>query len=147
MTRREKIENIIIGTLLESTDEENYFDDCRSSLTEDMFLDETNRRIFSLVAEMNAKGKHRTDPCSIFEEYGEKVLDLCPVMADKMVEYSFIHLKTQYNEGQYIMEQSYGIEARYTNVQFVDYVRQLIILDSMNYEERNRSARGESAAA
>lgn len=147
MTRREKIENIIIGTLLDSTDEDNFFEDCRSCVTEDMFKDEANRRIYALIADMNAKGKHITSPYDIVEEYGEEVLDLCQAMSDKVTEYSFIHLKTQYNEGQYLREQSYGIEARYTNVQFVDYVRQLIILDSMNYEERNRSARGESAAA
>lgn len=125
MDRRQKIENIIIGTLLESKGDYNYFDDCRS-LTPDMFLDEVNKRIFTLIVEMNMQGKVKTTPCDIFEEYGEKVMDIVPRMCELVTDFSFIHLKVEYNERQYL-HNSIGL----TDVSFTDYVNRFMI----NYYE------------
>lgn len=126
MNRRQQLENIIVGTLLESNAERNYFDDCRSTVTSGMFLDETNRRIYVLISEMNNKGMTNTDPCSIFTEYGEAVLDIVSRMCELCTEYSFIHKKFVYNEWQYLKS---CITDRYyepTSVQFEDYVKQFI---------------------
>ena len=73
MERRQKLEKIIIGTLLESTWRYNYFDDVKCLISEDMFRDEVNRRIFVLIREMNANGKIDTTPADIFAENGAKV--------------------------------------------------------------------------
>ena len=126
MSRRDKIENIIIGTLLESNGERNYFDDCRSCVTADMFNDPTNRRIYGIIEEMNASGNACTDPCSIFTLYGENVLDIVTVMADRMAEDSFIHLKIDYNERRYIASLATGSHYKPTDVTFADYVNQFI---------------------
>ena len=125
MDRRQKIENIIVGTLLESKGIENYFDDCRN-LIPDMFMDEANSRIFMLVSEMNRNGKVKTTPCDLFEEYGEKVADIVPRMCELVNDFSFIHLKAEYNERQY-WQQSIGP----TDVSFTDYVNRFMI----NYYE------------
>ena len=126
MNRRQQLENIIVGTLLESNAERNYFDDCRSTVTSGMFLDETNRRIYVLISEMNNKGMTNTDPCSIFTEYGEAVLDIVSRMCELCTEYSFIHQKFMYNEWQYFKSCITDSYYEPTSVQFEDYVKQFI---------------------
>lgn len=128
MSRREYIEKIIIGTLLESKGYENWYDDCRCSVSADMFMDATNRRIFELVADMNARGKTETTPCDIMHEYGAEVMDIACDMVDLCTEYSFIHLKTKYNEEQYLDSLVFGSEVERTDVQFADYVNKFIAL-------------------
>lgn len=125
MDRQQKIENIIIATLLESVGGINYYDECRNC-TADMFRDEVNRRIWNLIVEMNAKGLEETNPCDIFNEYGDAVVDILPRMCELVCDFSFIHLKAEYNERQYWME-SIGP----TEVSFTDYVNRFMI----NYYE------------
>lgn len=126
MSRRQQLENIIIGTLLESNDERNYFEDCRAVISQDMLTDEINKRLYGIIWEMNACGNPCTDPCSIFKEYGEKVADILPQMLALCTDWSFIHKKTQYNETQYLNSLLYGVKYERTNVQFIDYVKQFI---------------------
>lgn len=145
MSRRQYIENIIIGTLLESNEERNYFDDCKFLISQDMFLDDANRRIFAIIKEMNCRGKVCTDPCTILKEYGTEVLDLSCRMVDLCTDYSFIHKKTQYNEARFIASCSTGIEYGRTDVEFSDYVHQFLKL-AVN-EEGSRHTGTEVAAA
>ena len=148
MNRRDKLENIIIGTLLESNAERNFYDDCCSVITPDMFNDEVNRRIFVMVSEMNRNGKVNTTPCDIFEEYGNVVVDIMPRMCELVTDYSFIYLKTKYNEEQYILSEYYGIETKYTDVCFGDYVKRFIKAVFENEKERSdNNRRGKSVAA
>ncbi len=134
MSRCEKLEKIIIGTLLESNERVNYYDYCQC-IAVYMFSIPANRRIFELIADMNAKGKTATDPCSILQEYGETVMDIACDMVDLCTDYSFIKLKTEYNEQRYIESLLYGTEQKFTNVTFDDYVKQFIML----YYEREES--------
>ena len=53
MTRRQEIENIIIGTLL-STFDTDWFADCRYCITTDMFADERNAMIYSAICKHGA---------------------------------------------------------------------------------------------
>lgn len=145
MSRRQQLENIIIGTLLESNEERNYFDDCRFLISQDMFLDDGNRHIFQIVQEMNGRGRSDTDPCTIFKEYGEAVSDLLGRMVALCVEYSFIHLKTQYNEGRFIASCLMGVEHKPTDVQFSDYVNEFI--KRVANEEGSGHTGAETAAA
>lgn len=148
MNRRDKLENIIIGTLLESNTERNFFDDGCSVLTSDMFKDDVNRRVFMLISEMNRKGKVNTTPCDIFEEYGEKVADIVPRMCELVTDYSFIYLKTKYNEERYLMNEFYGMEMKYTDVYFGDYVKRFIKVVFENEKEgSDNNRRGEAVAA
>lgn len=127
MERRQKLENIIIGTLLESTWRYNYFDDVKCLISEDMFRDEVNRRIFGLIREMNANGKIDTTPADIFEEYGAKVLDIVTQIVDLCTDYSFIHLNMRYRETCFLS----GCQTK-RNVTFSDYVNQFVM---MSYEK------------
>lgn len=136
MTRREHIEKIIIGTLLESNEERNYYDECRM-LTPDMFLDEVNRRLFAVIHDMNAKGERCTGPCTIFSTRFEEVRDIYLDMVDLCTEFSFIHLKTRYNELRFIASCIDGREYRQTDVQFEDYVSEF--LKDVYYETRKTS--------
>lgn len=136
MNRRQELENIIIGTLLESNEERNYFDDCRM-LTADLFQDETNRRLFTVISDMNKNGQYRTDPCTIFKERFEDVKDIYIQMVDLCTDYSFIHKKMQFNERQFLLGCVDGQEHKKTDIQFSDYVDQL--LKTVYYETKQTS--------
>lgn len=127
MERRQKLENIIIGTLLESTWRYNYFDDVKCLISEYMFRDEVNRRIFGLIREMNANGKIDTTPADIFAEYSAKVLDIVTQIVDLCTDYSFIHLNMRYRETCFLS----GCQTK-RNVTFNDYVNQFVM---MSYEK------------
>lgn len=130
------MENIIIGTLLESNDDENYFEECRSSITPDMFSDERNRRIFCLIAEMNGNGITNTDPSNILATYGDGVIDLIADMADRVNNYSFLYKKCVYNEMRYLHSLAFGDISNYTQVTFTDYVNNFIWLV---YDEQTKN--------
>lgn len=147
MERRVELENIIIGTLLESDGQKNWYEDCRCSITADMFTDEVNRRIYSYISEMNAKGITDTRPSSIFDEYGEQVVDIVSRMCELCNEYSFIHKKIQYNELRYLTQIEYGVKVQYTDVKFTDYVYGFINQVFINEEERGDNRRGQDIAA
>lgn len=122
MNRAQEIENIIIGTLLCSTEEENYFDSCRNCVTDDMFMDSVNRSIFRMVSEMNSKGMRRVNPLTLLNTFGARCSDICYRMCELSVNYSFLHRKTQYNERQFLLWAGYGMKPQYTDVSFDDYV-------------------------
>lgn len=146
MTRRQELENIIIGTVLESNEERNYYDDCGTIITADMFFDEKNRRVWKLIVDMNAKGLKETTPCDIFKEYGQAVADIVPWMCELVADYSFVYRKTKYNEISYLMNEFYGVETKYTDVRFEDYVKKFI---KTVYEKEgaDNHRRGQGAAA
>jgi hypothetical protein len=125
MTVRQRVENIIIGTLLESAGADNYYDEC-TMLTPDMFLDDTNRRVFALVSDMNRNGKTATTLYDVYAEYGDAVADIVPRMAELVCDFSFIHLKTEYNEKRYLANINSPVEYRPTEVKFSTYVNKLI---------------------
>lgn len=135
MTTRERLENIIIGTLLDNTGYENLYEDCRCCVTDDMFLNEDNRRIYGFIREMNQKGITETNPCNIIAEYGERVSDLVQRMVDLCVDYSFTHLKSKYNEGLWIASKVTGIKPLYSGLTFRDYLDRYITLVFEDYEE------------
>jgi hypothetical protein len=126
MSRKQEIECIIIGTLLCSTEEDNFFSCCECSVTEGMFADEVNRRIFRMVAEMNAQGMKEVNPLTVYERYGKEVEDICYRMCELSSQYSFLHRKTQYNERQFLLYHGYGYTPHYTEVKFDDYVNRFI---------------------
>ena len=126
MGRRQELEKIIIGTLLDCTEDENYFVDCRCCVTEEMMTDEVNRRIFHLISEMNEKGKTMTDPLGIFNEYGQQVADLVPVMCELVTDYSFKYKKAMLNEGAWLRSEYMGADFNPSCVEFSDYVNGFI---------------------
>lgn len=134
--KRERLENIIIGTLLESTVDDNYYMDCRCCVTEDMFMDATNRRIYHYVAEMQAGGKSATRPSDIFAEYGAEVVDILADMMDKVGNYSFMYLKWLINEGSYLYQMNTGVRAKCTDVRFSEYVDAFV---KMYFYEKTRN--------
>lgn len=133
MNRRQKMENIIIGTLLESQSGDNYFTEC-GMLTPDMFLDDTNRQIFCYVSEMNAKGLCDTTPYDIFMEYEARVAGLVARMCELVTNFSFTKLKAQYNEKCFLADAIFQVAIQPTEVKFVDYVNRFIKM-VFNYEE------------
>ena len=144
MSRRDYLEKIIIGTLLESDGERNYFDDCRCVISQDMFKDDVCRRLYGYIVAMNNEGKTDTRPSTIFELYGSEVIDIVADIVELCTDYSFIHLKTEYNEKRYIAHVATGIIYGRTDVQFADYVTQFL---KLSYESERESVGAENVAA
>ena len=144
MSRRDYLEKIIIGTLLESDEYKIYFDDCRCVISPEMFRDDVCRRIYGYIVAMNKEGKTDTRPSSILEVYGDDVVDIVADMVELCTDYSFIHLKTEYNEKRYLAHAATGIIYGRTDVQFSDYVTQFI---KLSYESEREYIGAENAAA
>ena len=140
MNQRLKLENIIIGTLLDVAD---HYEDCQSCITADMFLDDRNRRIYEMVTEMRSEGNGQTDPHSICQRYGEKVADLIPYMCEVCTEFSFEWQKAKYNERVYLANIISGGDIQPTGVEFGDYVNQflkIVLKDENTAEDRLKAA-------
>lgn len=145
MSRRVELEKIIIGTLMESDGERNYFDDCRCAISQEMFSDEVCRRLYGYISQMNQDGMPDTRPCSILEVYGEQVKDIAVDMLEICTDYSFIHKKMEFNERRYLATIVTGHPFRRTDVEFSDYVTQFL---KLVYDgEKTRYKRAEDAAA
>lgn len=145
MNRRQFLEHIIIGSLLEPA--RNYYDDCRCSITAEMFSVALCRRIYTIIEQMRSEGCKDTDPCSIWQHYGDKVADILGDMMEICNDYSFVHLKCQYNLRQDIIEENYGIEVNYTDVEFGMYVNQFIQIVFSDERKSENFERGQGAAA
>lgn len=137
MNRRQQLENILIGTLLESTEERNFYLECCCMVTEDMIQDGANRRIYHIIAEMNAKGMQDTRPTTIFETYGDSVIDLLPDMTERCANDSIIEKKMQYNKVEHLKSYNEDRAPRYTDVDFTVYVTEF--LKYVYEEERGRN--------
>lgn len=140
MTQRQRLENIIIGTMLDITD---HYQECKSSITVDMFQDDRNRRIYEMITEMRSEGTTQTDPHSILKRYGEQVLELLPYMCEVCTEYSFEWQKVKYNERIFLSNLLTDDNMQPTGVEFDDYVNrflELVINDEKTTDNRREFA-------
>jgi len=147
MHRRLEIENIIIGTIVTTYEGRDYFQHCRYCLTPDMFSVEVNRRLYIIVSEMYESGCRDINPLTIMETYGDKAEDIMVRMVELNTDFDFMHMKTMYNERQYLIFAGYGIEPKYTNVQFTDYINRFISLVFNDKQEGKRDSDNKDAAA
>lgn len=134
MSTKERLERIILGTLLDTSGQQ-YHDECMI-LSEDMFCNDTDRRIYGYIYQMLAKGKP-TDVNSIFEELGEKVLDTLPYMLELSMDYAFDILKVKKNDEIWKANFIYGTDIPYQLETFNDYINIFIKLVYKD-EERKR---------
>lgn len=142
MTKRQRLEYIIIGTLL---DIENHYDDVRGYVTEEMFSDSTCRRIYGLIVQMRDEGETLTDPNGIFQRYGESVMDIIPMMCQLCTDYSFEYMKVRYNEDRFIANEVFSTNLPVTNVEFIDYVKEFINLVLEDEKRKHTTATGDAA--
>jgi hypothetical protein len=78
---------------------------------------------------------------------GEKAEDIMVRMVELSTDFDFMHMKTMYNERQYLIFAGYGIEPNYTNVQFTDYINRFISLVFNDKQEGKRDSDNKDAAA
>lgn len=120
MTRRQEIENIIIGTLLNTFDTD-WFADCSYCITADMFTDERNARIYSSIIEYRKTGDKSITPYHLCE-FDNDLLSIAVYMEELAGDYYFLAKKVDYNESVWLVRQIEGKRYRYTDVKFTDYV-------------------------
>lgn len=124
MDRREQIERIIIGTILNSVIGNDYMKDCRSCITADMFRDERHKRIYSDVLFMKDTGYVDISPKDLLD-FDSSLVDLTSYMCELATEEYFEIKKFYYNR-----RLSYQDTTRpnYTRVTFGDYITKFIQL-------------------
>lgn len=124
MTRRQEIEKIIIGTLLNTFDTD-WFADCSYCITADMFTDERNAAIYSAIIEYRKTDDKSITPYHLCE-LDKELLPLAGYMLDLTGDYYFLAKKVDYNESVWIARLIDGKRYRYTDVKFTDYVAKFL---------------------
>lgn len=140
MSTKERLERIILGTLLDTSGQQ-YHDECMI-LSEDMFCRDTDRRIYGYIYKMLVQGKP-TDVNSIFEEQGEKVLDILPYMVELSMDYAFDILKVKKNDEIWTANFITGEDTPYLLETFNDYVN---IFIKLVYKDEKRKREYDVAA-
>lgn len=124
MTRKQEIENIIIGTLL-NTFETDWFADCSYCIMADMFVDKRNAGIYSAIVEYRKDGDKSITPYHLCK-FDNVLLSLAGYMTELSVDYYFLAKKVFYNESVWVSRQIEGKRYRYTDVTFMDYVTKFL---------------------
>lgn len=127
MTRRQEIENIIIGTILNNYSGEDYMNDCKCCITADMFADKRNEKIYAKVFEMQKSGYNDITPYDIVA-YNEEMIEYASYMCELASDWHFLYKKVLYNERQWLRSLSSDYNSKYTYVQFTDYINKFIQL-------------------
>lgn len=125
MNRRQEIESIIIGTILNSFNGDDYLINCKSCITADMFSDERNKVIYSKAIEMSKSGLKEITPQTMLQ-YDSDMTSLLPYILDLATDWNFVVKKAEYNSNVYYTDHSKT--PRYTMVKFDDYITRFIKL-------------------
>lgn len=120
MTRQQEIENIVIGTLLNTFDTD-WFADCGYCITANMFKDERNAKIYSAICEYRKTGDKAITPYHLCEFHSD-LLPLAGYMTELATCCYFLVKKVSYNENVWIARHIDGKRHRYTDIKFSDYV-------------------------
>jgi hypothetical protein len=124
MTRREELERIIIGTLLNSFGDANWYDSCKSCITEGMFSDERNRRIYSTIQRMKKDIFSDITPLDVIN-YDPSLSDLSVYMCELAGDWYFEIKKYYYNRK---LLYSNVPNPKLTRVTFQDYITRFVTL-------------------
>lgn len=126
MERRQQIERIIIGTLLNACGNDDTFSSVKDCITPAMFSDERLGKIFALISSLKQKGFERTTPYELFVEKKDEILDILPFILELSIDYDFYVMKYEYNRNVYYTDKNE--RKRFTYVNFDDYVTRFINL-------------------
>ena len=137
MTRRQEIENIIIGTLL-NTFNIDWFADCRYCITTDMFADERNAKIYSAICEYRKTSDKIITPYHLCS-FDKNILSLAAYMTGLAIDYYFLAKKVDCNERVWLARQIDGKRYRYTDVRFSDYVGRFLEMVIVERKEQNKA--------
>ena len=124
MDKRERLERIILGTLLRDSDLEHY-PSCKYCITEEMFDSDIHKDIYALITNA-AKFGGKSSLYDLFVLYPDKVSDLCPYIANLTIFEDFEVKKMNYNEEQWLKSLTDGVTPNYSSVVFDDYVSEFI---------------------
>lgn len=124
MSRLQEIENIIIGTLLNSFDID-WLVKCSFCITADMFKDNRNSKVYSAILEFRKTGKTEITPLNLYS-FDESLFPLISHMITLATDCYFLVKKLNYNENVRLARYFLGKQYRYTDVSFTDYVNKFI---------------------
>jgi replicative DNA helicase len=126
MDRRDTIESIIIGSLLNDFDGE-YFHACKSVIIPEMFRNKNYGKWYHMISDMHHDGYEDTTPLDIMQFNGWKTInDEVTDMMNVAWEYDFLTRKTLYNESIKLNKKL--VHKPLTTVTFDAYVNRFIQL-------------------
>jgi len=114
--QRHQLETIVLGTLLNDSGRDGFFDGSRNVLREELFSDRRNAFIFGLIARMKADGERETTPYDILKYAKEKKIRygdtarFCTYMCELSRNYAFDGFKKYVRQlvEIYVKEKRYG---------------------------------------
>ena len=122
MTREYKIECIIVGTIMNNSVCNDYYNECRFIITDDMFADEFHKKIYRAVKKIWESGMKYISPLEVFQEIGgtpETAYNLCVLSS----EFHFEYMKYVFNRNE---RHKINGKPNLTRIQFVDYIKQFV---------------------
>lgn len=126
MDRRDTIESIVIGSLLNDYDGE-YFHSCKAIIMPEMFRNGKYGEWYQMISDMRHDGYQDTTPLDLMEFNGWKTInDDVTAMLEVSREYDFLTKKTLYNESIKLNPEL--THKPLTNTTFDDYVNRFIQL-------------------
>lgn len=126
MDRRDTIESIVIGSLLNDFDGE-YFHSCKAIIMAEMFRNGKYGEWYQMISDMRHDGYQDTTPLDLMEFNGWKTInDDVTAMLEVSREYDFLTKKTLYNESIKLNQGLTHKPLTYTT--FDDYVNRFIQL-------------------
>lgn len=142
MDRRQEIERIVIGTILNSTKANDFIGSCRCCITPDMFSDERHQDIYKAAIALKSLGNDDINPLSVWLACPNLPADyLCELAAD----WSYEAKRYYYNRNIYYCDPKKN--KRYTRVTFDDYINRFMELVISNGERDSSIRRGAEPAA
>lgn len=137
MTRRQEIENIIIGTLLNTFDTD-WFAECSYCITADMFEDIRNANIYNVICEYRKTGDASITPYHLIR-FDKNLITLAEHIIDLATNFYFLVKKVEYNETVWRYRLIDGKRYRYTDVKFSDYVSKFIEIVIKELKTQNKA--------
>lgn len=126
MDRRDTIESIIIGSLLNDFDGE-YFHACKSVIMPEMFRNKNYGKWYQMISDMRQDGYDETTPLDIMQFNGWNTINgEVTAMMKVALEYDFLTRKTLYNESIKLNPEL--VHKPLTTVTFDAYVNRFIQL-------------------
>ncbi len=142
MDRRQEIERIVLGTILNSSKENDYMANCRCCITADMFDTEQHQEIYKTALQLKSAGMDEVSPFTVWSANQSLAPEYLCELAD---EWYFELKKYLYNRQVYYFDTKRN--KRYTRVTFDDYINRFMELVFSNGERNSSTRRSAEPAA
>ena len=124
MSRREELESIILGTLLNSFGTTEFYDECKDVITEETFTTPLYGEIYKLVRAAFESGMDEVNPLSVCQMHGwDLPVEIIMTMVELSRAWDFTTKMAEYNDK--VFHTDTRLHKKYSRAKFSDYVSRL----------------------